>query len=156
VFASGLTYNSHPLGCAAALATIAVYEQDDLIARAKRMGGIMAAHLADLAARHPCVGAARSIGLFGIIELVRNRATRQPLAPFGSSSPEMAALNAFFRREGLYTFFRWHSFFTNPTLTITESELAEGFAIIDRGLGEIEAGIISVSPQGVPAFSPPR
>ncbi len=138
VFGSGLTYNSHPLACAAALATIAVYEEDDLIARARRMGERLTAHLSDLQVRHPSVGAVRSIGLFGVVELVRNRATREPLAPFGSTSPEMAALGAFFRREGLYTFFRWHSFFTNPPLCITEEELAEGFGVIDRGLRDLE------------------
>ena len=138
VFASGLTYNSHPLACAAALATIAVYEEDDLIARAKVRGELLRELLDDLAARHPCVGAVRSIGLFGIVELVRDRATREPMAPFGASSPEMAALAKFFRAEGLYTFFRWHSFFTNPPLCISEDELREGFAIIDRGLARLE------------------
>jgi taurine---2-oxoglutarate transaminase len=134
VFAGGLTYNSHPLGCAAALATIAVYEEDGLIQRARAMGAIMADLLAGLAARHPSVGAVRSIGLFGIVELIRDRQTREPMARFNASSPEMAALGKFFRLEGLYTFVRWNSFFTNPPLSITEDELREGFAIIDRAL----------------------
>jgi taurine--2-oxoglutarate transaminase len=134
VFSGGLTYNSHPLGCAAALATIAVYEEDDLIGNAKRMGALMKALLEDLAARHPSVGAVRAIGLFGIIELVRDRRTREPMAPFGGSAAPMAALGKFFREEGLYTFVRWHYFFTNPPLSITEAELREGFEIIDRGL----------------------
>jgi taurine--2-oxoglutarate transaminase len=56
------------------------------------------------------------------------------MAPFNGSSPEMAALAAFFRQEGLYTFVRWNYFFTNPPLTISEEELREGFGIIDRGL----------------------
>jgi taurine--2-oxoglutarate transaminase len=133
-FATGLTYNSHPLACAAALATIAVYEEDGLVGKARQTGVLMKALLADLAARHPSVGAVRSIGLFGIVELVRDRATREPLAPFGSSSPEMGRLATFFRDEGLYTFVRWHTFFTNPPLCITDGELREGFAIIDRGL----------------------
>ena len=76
----------------------------------------------------------RSIGLFGIVELVRNRRTREPLAPFNGTSDEMQALGAFFREEGLYTFVRWNTFFTNPPLCITEAELREAFAIIDRGL----------------------
>jgi taurine--2-oxoglutarate transaminase len=134
MFASGLTYNSHPLACAAALATLAVYEEDGLIGRAKERGRLMAQLLADLAAQHPSVGAVRSIGLFGIVELVRNRATRQPMAPFGATSPEMAELSAFFRANGLYTFVRWHNFFTNPPLCITEGELREGFDVIHRGL----------------------
>ena len=69
-----------------------------------------------------------------MIELVRNRETREPMAPFGGTSPEMAALGKFFREHGLFTFVRWNYFFTNPPLSITEDELREGFAIIDRGL----------------------
>jgi taurine---2-oxoglutarate transaminase len=88
----------------------------------------------DLARRHPSVGAARSIGLFGIVELVRDKAKKVPLAPFNGTSDEMAALGKFFRQEGLYTFVRWNTFFTNPPLIITESELREAFSIIDRGL----------------------
>jgi taurine--2-oxoglutarate transaminase len=134
VFAGGLTYNSHTLACATALATIAVYEEDRLIERAKITGRLMADLLADLQVRHPSVGAVRSIGLFGIVELIRNVATREPMAPFNSTSPEMTALGKFFRQEGLYTFLRWNTFFTNPPLTISDKELREGFAIIDRGL----------------------
>lgn len=141
VFPSGLTYNSHPLGCAAALATLAVYEEDGLIAQARERGILMRSLLDDLAARHPSVGAVRSIGLFGIVELVRDRAKKVPLAPFAGSAPEMAALGRFFREEGLYTFVRWNSFFTNPPLTISEAELREGFAIIDRGLAITDAAV---------------
>jgi taurine--2-oxoglutarate transaminase len=135
VFYGGLTYNSHPLACAAALATIAVYEEDDLIARAREMGHVMRGLMEDLKARHPSVGATRNIGLFGIFELVRNRETLEPLAPFNGTSPEMQALGKHFRQEGLYTFVRWNTFFTNPPLCITEAELREAFAIIDKGLG---------------------
>ena len=134
VFYGGLTYNSHPLACACALATIAVYEEDGLIERAARMRRADEASCSqDLAARHPSVGAVRSIGLFGIVELVRNRTTMEPMAPFNGTSPEMQALGKHFRNEGLYTFVRWNTFFTNPPLCITEAELREAFAIIDRG-----------------------
>jgi taurine--2-oxoglutarate transaminase len=137
VFYGGLTYNSHPLGCAAALATIAVYEEDDLIARAKTRGVLMRQLLDDLAAKHPIVGAARSIGLFGLVELVKDRDTREPLAPFNGASEPMTRLARFFREEGLYTFVRWNTFFTNPPLTITEDELRHGFRIIDEGLTKV-------------------
>jgi taurine--2-oxoglutarate transaminase len=80
VFYGGLTYNSHPLACAAALATIAVYEEDNLIARARGWSRD-ARPLEDLKAR-PSVDATRNIGLFGIVELVRNRETLEPMAPF--------------------------------------------------------------------------
>ena len=134
VYYGGLTYNSHPLGCAAALATIAVYEEDQLLERARNMGVVMKQMHQELKAKHPSVGDARSIGLFGIVELVKNRTTMEPLAPFNGTSPEMQALGKFFREEGLYTFVRWNGFFTNPPLTITEAEMAEAFAIIDKGL----------------------
>ena len=134
VFYGGLTYNSHPLACAAALAVISVYEEDHLIENARRMGAVMRQLLDELTLKHPSVGAARSIGLFGLVELVRDRAKKVPLAPFNGTSDEMAALGKFFRQEGLYTFVRWNTFFTNPPLCITEAELREAFAIIDRGL----------------------
>ena len=134
VFYGGLTYNSHPLACAAALATIAVYEEDNLIERARTMGQVMRGLLEDLQSRHPSVGATRNIGLFGIVELVRNPKTLEPMAPFNGSSPEMQALGKHFRQEGLYTFVRWNTFFTNPPLCITEDEMREAFAIIDKGL----------------------
>jgi taurine--2-oxoglutarate transaminase len=142
-FPSGLTYNSHTLGCAAALAAIGVIEEDGLIERARQSGRLMADLLTDLAVRHPSVGAVRSIGLFGIIELVRNRQTMEPMAPFNGTSPEMAALSKFFRDEGLYTIVRWNYFFTNPPLPITEAELREGFAIIDRALDLTDRAVVS-------------
>jgi taurine--2-oxoglutarate transaminase len=133
-FPGGLTYGAHAVACAAALATIAVYEQDNLIDNAREIGKVMRELLADLASRHPSVGAVRSIGLFGVVELVRNRKTLEPMAPFNGTSPEMTALGRFFREEGLFTFLRWNYFFTNPPLCITDAQLREAFAIIDRGL----------------------
>jgi taurine---2-oxoglutarate transaminase len=134
VFYGGLTYNSHPMGCAAALATISVYEEDHLVQNSKNMGAIMQDLGKQMQAKHPSVGAVRSIGLFGLFELIRSRKTRQPLAPFNGTSDEMAALGKFFREQGLYTFVRWNTFFTNPPLCINEQQLREAFAIIDKGL----------------------
>jgi taurine--2-oxoglutarate transaminase len=142
VFYGGLTYNSHPVGCAAALATIKVYEDDRLIERARTTGAVMKELLAGLAARHPSVGAVRSIGLFGIVELVRDRRTMEPLAPFNGSSPEMAALGRFFREEGLYTMLRWNTFYANPPLVISEAELREAFDVFDRGLEITDRAVV--------------
>jgi taurine--2-oxoglutarate transaminase len=122
------------MGCAAALATIRVYEDDNLIENAKRMGAIMKELGRELHAKHPSVGAVRSIGLFGIVELVRSRKTRQPMAPFNGTSEEMSALGRYFREQGLYTLVRWNTFYTNPPLCINEQQLREAFAIIDMGL----------------------
>jgi taurine--2-oxoglutarate transaminase len=140
-FPGGLTYNSHPLACAAGLATIAVMEEDGLVEQARVRGELMKELLADLAAKHPSVGAVRSIGLFGIVELVRNTQTREPMAPFNGTSPEMAALGKFFREHGLYTFVRWNYFFTNPPLCISEAELREGFGIIDQALAIADSAV---------------
>jgi taurine--2-oxoglutarate transaminase len=137
VFYGGLTYNSHPLACATALATLQVYEDDHLIDHARRMGAIMQDLLAALQAKHPVVGAVRSLGLFGIVELVKDRETMEPLAPFNGTSEPMNKLRKIFRDEGLYTFVRMNTFFTNPPLIITEEELHHGFDIIDRALTEI-------------------
>src|ERR1700691_2577948 len=142
VFYGGLTYNSHPMGCATALATIRVYEEDNLLDNAKKMGAIMKTLSADLQSKHPSVGAVRSIGLFGIVELIRSRKTRQPMAPFNCTSDEMAALGRFFREQGLYTFVRWNTFFTTPPLCINEQQLREAFAIIDRGLEITDKAVI--------------
>jgi taurine--2-oxoglutarate transaminase len=134
VFYGGLTYNSHPLGCAAALGAIQAYEEDDMVGNARRMGALLAKHHRRLQERHACVGAVRSIGLFGAIELVRNRRTLEPLAPFNGTSPEMKAIGQALLDAGLFTFIRWNTVMTNPPLCITEDELDEGFEILDAAL----------------------
>ncbi|MER3513462.1 MAG: aspartate aminotransferase family protein, partial [Chloroflexota bacterium] len=125
---SGLTYNSHPMGLAAAIATITVYKEDNLIENARRMGRILGEELERLKAKHPSVGDVRYIGLFAIVELVKNRETREPLVPFNAKPAEMGVMNQ------LGAFLRWNNFFCNPPLCITEEQLREGIAIIDRGL----------------------
>lgn len=134
MYYGGLTYSSHPVSLAAALATIRVYEEDDLIGNARRLGPVMRAHHERLAAKHPSVGATRNIGLFGIIDLVRSRDPWTPLTPYNGTSDEMKAIATFFRDNGLYTFAPGNSIHTNPPLCITEEQLAEGFDVIDRAL----------------------
>jgi taurine--2-oxoglutarate transaminase len=133
-FPGGLTYNSHTLACATALATIAVYEDEGLLDKAVKLGAVLRERMKELEKKHPSVGTTRNIGLFGLFEVVRNRETFEPMAPFNGHSEEMMALGAFFREQGLYTFVRWNTFFTNPPLIITEAQLHEGLDIVDRGL----------------------
>ena len=140
-FGGGLTYNSHPMGCATALAVLDVYEQDDLIARAKRMGDVMRSHHERLQAKHPSVGGIRNLGLFGIIELVRNRDTYEPMAPYGGVSDEMKAVGKHLKDNGLFTFIRFNAIHNNPPLTITEDEMAEAFDIIDGALDHADKGV---------------
>jgi taurine--2-oxoglutarate transaminase len=134
MFWGGLTYNTHPLGVAAAIAAIDVLEDDDLIGNAKRLDPVMRAHHEDLAAKHPSVGRTRNIGLFGVIELVKNRETMEPLSPFNTMNETMQLLNRSLLDNGLSTFVRWWNVMTNPPLCITEEQLAEGFEILDRSL----------------------
>jgi len=144
VFWGGLTYNSHALACAAAIATINVYKEDHLIENARQMGQVLSRELARIKERHPSVGDVRNIGLFGIVELVKDRHTREPLAPFNAKPAEMAVmnkLNTFFRENGLYTFVRWNNFFVNPPLCINEAELMAGLDVIDRALALTDEAI---------------
>ena len=137
VFYGGLTYNSHPLACATALATLQVYEDDNLCENARRMGAVMKSLMSDLLEKHAIVGAVRSLGLFGIIELVKDKQSMEPLAPFNGTSEPMNKLRKIFRDEGLYTFVRFNYFFANPPLIVTEEELRHGFDIFDRALTAI-------------------
>jgi taurine--2-oxoglutarate transaminase len=130
----GLTYSSHAVSCAAALANISVYEEDGLLENSRRLGEVMRSHHEALAAKHPSVGATRNLGLFGIIDLVRSREPYQPLTPFNGTSDEMKAIGKFFRDNGMYTMIANNSIHTNPPLCITEEQLGEGFEIIDRAL----------------------
>jgi taurine--2-oxoglutarate transaminase len=134
VFQSGLTYNAHPISLAAAIANIRVFQEDRLVEHARAAAPILRRFLTDLGEQHPSVGEVRSIGLFGAIELVRNRKTKEPMAPFDGSSPEMAALRKYALNHGLYLYTHWHTLLVIPPLIITEEQLAEGFAILNKAL----------------------
>lgn len=133
-YQGGLTYNGHPISLAAAIATIQVMQQDHLVTRAAKTGEVLSDMLAELMERHPSVGEVRSIGLFGVIELVRNRKTREPLAPYNGSSPEMIALRKYLLDHGVFVYTHWHTILIIPPLIITPEQLQEGFAVIDRAL----------------------
>jgi taurine---2-oxoglutarate transaminase len=143
VYFGGLTYNSHPLACAAAIATLDVYVEDGLIEHSSQMGELMGAHHQALLRNHPSVGAVRNIGLFGVLELVRDRTTMEPMAPFNGTSDEMRALDRYLLDHGVYTMVRWWDVMTNPPLCITEEELNEGFAVIDKALAIADRSVKS-------------
>jgi taurine--2-oxoglutarate transaminase len=137
VLYAGLTYGGHAMGCAAAIACINVYKEDNLIERSREMGKYLGEWHEKLKAKHPSVGDARYIGMFSILEIVKNRETREPMAPFNAKAAEMgpmAVVNKFFRDNGLFTFVRWNNILVNPPLTITKEELDEGMEIIDQAL----------------------
>jgi taurine--2-oxoglutarate transaminase len=105
-----------------------------MVENAAAQGALLRRLLADLGETHPSVGDVRSIGLFGIIELVRDRETRQPMAPWNGSSPEMAALRKACLDQGLFIYTHWHTLLIIPPLIINEQQLKDGFAIIDQAL----------------------
>jgi taurine--2-oxoglutarate transaminase len=101
----------------------------------------MASLHATMKEKHPSVGDVRSIGLFGILELVRNRRTKEPMAPFNGTSPEMQRFGAYLREHGMYALVNWNNLFTNPPLCITEEQLNESFTLIDRALEITDAAV---------------
>ena len=133
-FESGLTYTSHPVSLAAAVANINVMKEDQLVERAAGMGPVLKRMLTDLGEAHPSVGEVRSIGLFGILELVKDRVTNEPMARWNGSSPEMTALKKYCLDNGLFLYTHWHTVLIIPPLIITEGQLKEGFDVLDRAL----------------------
>lgn len=126
---AGLTYNGHPLACAAALATIQVYEEDGLIVNARKLGHALGQRLEAIKATHPSVGDVRYIGLFSALEIVRNRQTKELIDP-------LTELQKVLRASGLFTFNFHNILFIVPPLCITEGQLNEGLAIIEKALAE--------------------
>jgi len=141
VFYGGLTYNSHPISMAAAIATIKVMQEDRIVENAQKMGTVLRRHLNDLGEQHASVGEVRSIGLFSAIEVVRNRETREPMALYNSSSPEMDRLRQHLLDNGVYTFVHWNVILVIPPLIINEEQLAEGFKVIDKALEITDAAV---------------
>jgi taurine--2-oxoglutarate transaminase len=134
VYQGGLTYNAHPISLAAAAANIQVLRDEKLVENSASMGAVLHQLLTDLGENHPAVGEVRSIGLFGIIELVRDRQTRQPLTEWNQSSPAMNALRQDLLSKGLFLYTHWHTILIIPPLIISEAQLREGFATIDQAL----------------------
>lgn len=133
----GLTYSAHPVSCAAALATLHIYEDDNLIENAAAMGRYVNEQVALLREKHPSIGDWRNTGLLGCLELVKDRRTKEPLAPFNAQADQMLVMNkvaARIKELGMYTFVRWNYIFIAPPLIVTKSEIDEGIAIISEAL----------------------
>src|SRR3990172_7441941 len=133
-FESGLTYTSHPISLAAAVANIQVMREDKIVEHAAGMGGVLRRMLTDLGEAHPSIGEVRNLGLFGILELVKDRKTKEPMAPWNGSSPEMAALRRYCLDHGLFLYTHWHTVLIIPPLIITEDQLKEGLDVLDKAL----------------------
>jgi taurine--2-oxoglutarate transaminase len=141
-YPGGLTYSGHPLACAAAVACIGIYKEEDLIARARRLGEtVIGPSLQAMRERHPSVGEVRGLGAFWAIELVRDRATREPLVPFnasGDADAPMVEVAAACKRRGLWPFVASNRLHIAPPLNIEEQALGDGLAIIDEALAHAD------------------
>jgi taurine---2-oxoglutarate transaminase len=137
VLFAGLTYGGHAVSCAAAVAAINVLQEEKLVDNAATQGAYLAQRMDALKEKHPSVGDVRHIGLFSIFEIVKNRETKEPMAPYNATAKEMEVMNMvkkYFTENGLFTFVRWNNFFANPPLCVTRAQLDEGLDIIDRAL----------------------
>lgn len=130
----GLTYSGHTLACAAGLATLEVYEEENIAANVEKIGAILKDSLEELKAKHPCVGDVRCYGLFCGVELVLDKETREPLVPFNTPNRIMPAIYKELKDRGFSTFGRETTISVCPPLTITEAELAEVMPILDEVL----------------------
>ncbi|MCY7399985.1 MAG: aspartate aminotransferase family protein [Nocardioides sp.] len=134
-YPGGLTYSGHPLACAAVVATIRTMEDEDVVRRAERLGtDVLGPGLRALAEKHGWIGEVRGTGAFWAVELVSDRETREPLAPYGGSSPEMAAVVTGCQQRGMLPFANFNRIHVVPPLTITDDEARGGLAILDAAL----------------------
>lgn len=133
----GLTYYAHPVSCAAGLEVLNIYEDENLIANARAMGDYLIQRMEELKTKHPSIGDFRTTGLLGCIEVVKNRTTKEPMAPFNANASQMEVMNKVASRLkelGMYTFIRWNYIFTCPPLCITKEQIDEGLDMISQAL----------------------
>lgn len=135
VYPGGLTYSGHPLACAAAVATIDFMTRNNVVTHAYELGErVIRPELLAMQERHPSIGDVRGLGVMFALELVTDRATKSPLAPYGQSSPEMGRVLAACRDERLLIFANYHRLHVVPPCVISESEVRDGLARLDRVL----------------------
>jgi taurine--2-oxoglutarate transaminase len=140
VFPGGLTYSGHPLAAAAAVATIDAMQEEGMVEHAAKIGQeVIKPLIEELAAKHKLIGEVRGSGVFWAIELVKDRETREPLAPYGGSSPAMGELMAACKKAGMIPFMNFNRIHMCPPCNVSEGQVREAFAILDQALTSISA-----------------
>lgn len=134
----GLTYSGHPVSLAAAIANLQVYEDENIFEHVNELGQHLGQRLEVMKRKYACVGDVRYIGLFSVLELVKDKKTKEPLAPFNGSSPEMAKLGAYLKSKHVYAFLRFNWAFVCPPLVITKEELDAGLDAYEEGLALVD------------------
>ena len=140
VFPGGLTYSGHPLACASIVGSIDAMKEEGIVENAKRIGeDVIGPGLRDLAERHKVIGEVRGLGVFWALDLVTDRATREPLAPYGGTSPAMGQLIAECKKRGLLPFANFNRLHVVPPCTVSDVEAKDGLAILDEVFTEIDS-----------------
>ncbi|WP_116043324.1 aspartate aminotransferase family protein [Amycolatopsis palatopharyngis] len=141
-YPGGLTYSGHPLACAAAVATIRAMEDDHIVEHAAALGeDVFGPGLRELAEQHDWIGEVRGTGAFWAVELVADQGSREPLAPYGGTSPAMSAIVAACQRRGLLPFANSNRIHVVPPLTTTAEQARAGIGILDQALTEARAAL---------------
>jgi len=136
-FSGGLTYSGHPLACAVGVASIEAFREEGIVEQSAATGEVFRSELARLAEKHPSVGDVRGLGCFWGLELVKDRATREPLVPFNGSGEAAKPVAALMKRaldRGVYLMTHWNVVMCCPPLTITREELDEALDVLDDAL----------------------
>ncbi|MFL2996366.1 MAG: aminotransferase class III-fold pyridoxal phosphate-dependent enzyme [Cytophagales bacterium] len=133
----GLTYSAHSVACAAAVAVLEIYENENVIENVKKIGNYTDKKIEKLMENHPSFGDWRNTGMLGCIELVKNKKSKDPLAPFNATPNQMKNMNKVIkvlREEGMFTYTKWNYIFIAPPLTSTKDDIDEGIEIISKAL----------------------
>jgi len=143
-YPGGLTYSGHPLACAAAVATITAMRSERVVENAAMIGEtVLGPGLRELAERHPSIGDVRGLGVFWALDLVADRETREPLAPYGGTSAALGAVMATARDAGLLLFNNYHRVHVVPPCTVSAEEVKEGLTVLDAVLDVADEHVVS-------------
>lgn len=145
-FYGGLTQFGNPIACAAAIAAIRVYQEEGLVENSRVLGLKLMAELEKMKGKHPSIGDVRGLGLFAAIEFVKDRKTRQPIVPwtvenYEKKDPTVSGVLAFMKENGVSGYSRWNVIFIAPPLCITEEQLMEGLAVVDRACTLVDEAV---------------
>jgi len=142
-----LTQFGNPTSCAAAIATIKVYQEEGLVENSRVLGMKLLGELKKMKQRHPSIGDVRGLGLFAAIEFVKDRKTREPIVPwtvenYEKKNPLMASVLARLKTDGVTGYSRWNILFIAPPLCITEEQLMEGLSQIDKAVDLVDEAVL--------------
>ncbi len=140
VFPGGLTYSGHPLAAASIVASIDAMKEEKIIENAASIGeNVLGPGLRELAEKHPVIGEVRGLGVFWALDLVTNRETREPLAPYGGTSQAMTDLVTECKKRGLMPFANFNRMHVVPPCVVTEAEARDGLEILDQAFSAIDS-----------------